>query len=131
MKFLLKNDAPRIDMGLAPGQGYLPGLPAKEVSQDEMAKIAGPLSKAMQPVEHFLHEGPVDPKDLSRGTASIPGWRPQSKRIHCIMVADDGVATELTGPELAELFKEEIAAAKAVREAAVEARKLARRALSR
>lgn len=127
MKFLLKNASARKHMGLIPGQGYLPGLPAKEVSHEEMIEIAGALSKAMAPVEHYLYPGPVDKDDLTKGTASLGAWRAQDKRIHCICVDDDGKETELSAKDVAELYAEEIAAQHAARVNAKKERDGARR----
>jgi hypothetical protein len=126
MKFILKNDSPRMHMGLLPGQGVVHGSP-REVSAEEMQTLAGPLSKAMQPVEHYLYTGPTDPGDLTKGTASLHAFRAQPKRLQCTFVDDDGKTTELTGPELAEMFKEEIAAQKKAREDTHKERIAARR----
>lgn len=126
MKFLLKNDQPRVHMGLLPGQGYIPGTTAREVSEDEMKKLAASLVKAMVPREHLLISGPQNVNDLSKGTASLPQWRDSAKRIHVFVVDESGKELELAASDLAALFKDDIDAHRAARVAAHKARIQAR-----
>jgi hypothetical protein len=104
MHFRIENPTPAKKLGLPPGA-------AKEVSHEEMSKLALAVSRIMAPVAQRLVN--VNDEHGQGASKAVMGLS-AGPRVHCFVV-DEGKDQEISSKDLLELYAEDIKARKAAR----------------
>lgn len=117
MHYLIKNPCPSQRLHLPPGT-------AREVSHEEMSKIADVVARALSPVAQRL----VNTNDEHGQGASRAETGPSNgPRVHCYLV-DEGKEQELSAKDLLEIYADDIKARAAAKKDAYAKRLVEKRA---
>lgn len=108
MHYRIENPSPSRRLGLHPGT-------AKEISHEEMAKIADAVAMTMSPVAQTLVN--VNDEHGHGASSAVMGPAKNAPRVHCYFVDGDS-EQEMTAKALLETYAEDIAKRKAAKKEA-------------